>query len=147
MSDQPISPKSGAVSRRGPLDRPLLLYEDRCPFCRAAARLVARLDKGQRLSILPFDAPESAEHLVFLTEEQVRSSWQLIESDGRRLIKGHALVRLLSLLPSFAWLGKLLSVLRLQRLAALIDRAISKARPFLSRFVGDSPGPRRPPLT
>ncbi len=146
MTEQPISPISGAVSRGGPLDRPLLLYEDGCRFCRAAARLVARLDKDRRLSILPFDAPESAEHLVFLTEEQVQGSWQLIESNGRRLIKGEALVRLLRLLPSFAWLGKLLSLLRLQPLAGLIDHAISKARPFLSRFVRDAPGPRRPPL-
>ncbi len=140
-----VSPISGAVARGGSLEKPLLLYEDKCPFCRAAARLVERLDGREQLSILPFDDPQSAEHLVFLTEEQIQDSWQLIECDGRRLVKGRALVRLLGLLPAFAWLGKLLGVLRLYFLAGLIDRAISRSRPFLSRFVPDVPGPRRPP--
>ncbi len=146
MNDPAPSPVSGAVARRGSLTRPLLLYEDRCPFCRAAARLVARLDTHERLSILPFDDPEAAEHTVFLTESQLKDSWQLIETDGTRLVKGRALVRLLGLLPALAWLGRVLSSLHLYALAGVVDQAISKSRPFLSRLVRDAPGPRRPPV-
>jgi predicted DCC family thiol-disulfide oxidoreductase YuxK len=133
------------VARSGPLERPVVLYQDRCRFCRGAARLVSRLDRTEGLALLPYDDPEAAEFVVFLERGRIEESWQLIEVDGRRLTHGDALVRLLELLPATRWLGRALRAGRLTWLATALDRVISKARPFASRFVPDRPGPRRWP--
>lgn len=135
---------SGAVARTGPLARPVVLYQDRCRFCRGAARLVGRLD-DEVLALLPYDDPAAAEFVVFLERGRIEDSWQLIEPDGRRLTHGHALVRLLEVLPATRWLGRVLRVGRLTWLATAVDWLISKSRPYASRLVPDRPGPRRWP--
>jgi predicted DCC family thiol-disulfide oxidoreductase YuxK len=136
---------SGAVARSGPLERPVVLYQDRCRFCRGAARLVERLDKKGRLALLPFDDPSAAEFVVFLQRGRIEESWQLIEPDGRRFTHGHALVRLLEILAPTRWLGGALRAGRLTWLATRIDKVILRTRPFAARFVPDRPGPRRWP--
>jgi predicted DCC family thiol-disulfide oxidoreductase YuxK len=136
---------SGAVARSGPLARPVVLYQDRCRFCRGAARLVARLDSRAAVALLPYDDPEAAEFVVFLERGRIEESWQLIEPDGTRLTHGDAFVRLLEVLGRTRWLGRAMRAARLTRLAGVIDRVISKARPFAGRFVPDGPGPRRWP--
>lgn len=136
---------SGAVARSGPLERPLVLYQDRCRFCRGAARLVARLDRRERLALLPFDDPEAAQFVVFLERGRIEESWQLIECDGRRLTHGDAFVKLLETLDLTRRVAGFLRVTRLTRLAGLIDRLISRSRPHLARLVPDGPGPRRWP--
>lgn len=136
---------SGAVARSGPLERPVVLYQDRCRFCRGAARLVARLDTKKALALLPYDDPSAAEFVVFLERGRIEDSWQLVEPDGRRLTHGDALVRLLEILPATRWLGRVLRVGRLTWLATVVDWVISKSRPYASHLVPDRPGPRRWP--
>jgi predicted DCC family thiol-disulfide oxidoreductase YuxK len=136
---------SGAVARSGPLERPLVLYQDRCRFCKGAARLVARLDKHERLALLPFDDPDAAAFVVFLERGRIEESWQLIECDGTRLTHGDAFVRLLELINATRWVARLLRATRLTWLAGAIDKAISKSRPYLARAIPDRPGPRRWP--
>ena len=48
-------------------ERPVLLYDGGCRFCRFAARVVARLDFG-RLAFLPFDDPAAEPLLARLPE-------------------------------------------------------------------------------
>lgn len=103
------------------------------------------MDREGSLAILPFDAPEAAPFVVFLTEEQVRFSWQLIECDGRRLTKGPAAVRLMELLKPTRWLGRLCRPRPLTQLVGAIDHLVSISRPALSRVVPKGPGPRRWP--
>lgn len=103
------------------------------------------MDKDENLAILPFDDPNAAPFVVFLTEEQVRFSWQLIECDGTRLTKGPAAVRLMELLKPTRWLGKLCRPRLLTRLVGAVDHLISISRPQLSRVVPKVPGPRRWP--
>ena len=43
-----------------PPARPLLMFDGRCPFCRAAARLVASIDRGGRLALLSRDDDAAA---------------------------------------------------------------------------------------
>lgn len=83
--------------------------------------------------------------MVFLTEEQLRYSWQLIEPDGTRLTKGPAAVRLLQLLKPTRWLGRACRPRPLTRLVGLLDHWIKAARPLLSHCVPKGPGPRRWP--
>ncbi len=103
------------------------------------------MDKGGALAILPFDDPNAARFVVFLTEEQVKYSWQLIERDGTRLTKGEAAVRLLQLLKPTRWLGKACRPRALTWLVGRIDHLICIARPKLSHLVPKGPGPRRWP--
>jgi predicted DCC family thiol-disulfide oxidoreductase YuxK len=136
---------SGAVARSGPLERPLILYQDRCPVCRASARLLERLDKRGRLALLPFDDPAAAEFVVFLERGRIEESWQLIECDGRRLTHGDAFLRLLEIVDRTRWIARALKALRLERLAGAVDWAISRSRPYLARVVRNGPAPRRWP--
>ncbi len=103
------------------------------------------MDTDGSLAILPFDDPEAARFVVFLTEEQLKSSWQLIECDGTRLTKGPAAVRLMELLAPTRRLGRLCRPRPLTRLVGVIDHLVNLARPQLSRIVPRGPGPRRWP--
>ncbi|MDQ3914539.1 MAG: hypothetical protein M3323_04290 [Actinomycetota bacterium] len=103
------------------------------------------MDKDGSLAILPFDDPEAARFVVFLTEEQVRFSWQLIECDGTRLTRGEAAVRLMELLKPTRWIGRLCRPRPLTSLVGVIDHLVSVARPRLSHLVPKGPGPRRWP--
>lgn len=82
---------------------------------------------------------------MFLTEDQVRHSWQLIERDGARLVKGPAAVRLMELLRPTRRLGRLCRFPPLTWLVGAIDHLISLARPYLSHVVPKGGGPRRWP--
>ena len=75
----------------------------------------------------------------------MRYSWQLIEPDGTRLVKGAAAVRLLQLLRPTRWLGRACRPRPLTRLVGLLDHGVSLARPLLSHCVPKGPGPRRWP--
>lgn len=103
------------------------------------------MDKEGALAILPFDDPNAASFVVFLTEEQLKFSWQLIECDGTRLTKGAAAVRLMQLLRRTRWLGRLCRPRPLTRLVGWVDHLISINRPRLSRVVPKGDGPRRWP--
>ncbi|MFN2588556.1 MAG: hypothetical protein ABR613_10630 [Actinomycetota bacterium] len=103
------------------------------------------MDGDGCLAILAFDDPEAARFVVFLTEEQVRHSWQLIECDGTRLVKGEAAVRLMELLKPTRWIGRLCRPRPLTWLVGAVDHLVALARPALSRLVPKRPGPRRWP--
>lgn len=103
------------------------------------------MDRDGNLAILPFDDPNAARFVVFLTEDQVKFSWQLIECDGTRLTKGPAAVRLLELLKPTRWLGRLCRPRLLTKLVGAIDHLISIGRPQLSKIVPKGAGPRRWP--
>lgn len=91
---------------------------------------------------MPFDAPEAARFVVFLTEEELHKSWRFVQRDGNALIKGHAAVALLTELDVTRPLGRLLGLLRLQAVVGILYLAISRSRPLLSRLVRK----RRPAL-
>ncbi len=94
--------------------------------------------------MLPFDDPEAARWVVFLTEDEVKESWRIIEPDGTRLVKGEAGIALLEHLDVTRWLGRLLRALRLTPLVGAVDWVISKLRPWLSHLVKKGPPFRRP---
>ena len=108
--------------------RPLLLFDGGCPFCRSAARLVARLDRGQRLAMLDRDDEAAAPYVARIPEQDVQASWQLIEPTGVRLMHGPAAIRLLEYLPATGWLGRALRTLRLTALVTAVNR-LDESRP------------------
>jgi predicted DCC family thiol-disulfide oxidoreductase YuxK len=50
------------------------LFDGGCPFCRAAARLVARLDRGERLAMLDRDDDAAAPYVARIPEQDVQES-------------------------------------------------------------------------
>ena len=128
-----------------PPQRPLLLFDGGCPFCRAAARLVARLDRAGRLAMLDRDDEAAAPYVARIPERDVQQSWQLIEPSGLRLMHGPAAIRLLEYLPATGWLGRALRRLRLTASATAVNRLLGRIRKPLGRFFPDQERPRRWP--
>jgi predicted DCC family thiol-disulfide oxidoreductase YuxK len=128
-----------------PPQRPLLLFDGGCPFCRAVARLVARLDRRERLAMLDRDDDAAAPYVARIPEEDVQASWQLIEPTGVRLMHGPAGIRLLEYLPPTAWFGRALRRLRLTSSVTEVNRFLGRVRKPLGRFFPDQRRPRRWP--
>jgi predicted DCC family thiol-disulfide oxidoreductase YuxK len=64
------------------VERPVLLYDADCRFCRFAARAVARLDRRERLAFLPLDDPAAGALLAELPAEERFASWRMVRRDG-----------------------------------------------------------------
>jgi predicted DCC family thiol-disulfide oxidoreductase YuxK len=128
-----------------PPRRPLLLFDGGCPFCRAAARLVVRLDREERLALLSRDDEAAKPYSARVPDQQIEASWQLIEPTGVRLMHGPAAIRVLELLPLTRWLAFVLRTLRLTPLATAVNRFLSRIRKPLGRFFSNPQIPRRWP--
>lgn len=129
-------------------DRPVLLYDGHCRFCRASARAVAALDRGRSFAILPLDDPAAAALLASVPEERRGESMSVVKPDGWVLSAGDALIELTRLLPggdllaSAAWRNRWL-----RRLFGRGYRLVASHRALLSRVIPDGPAPvRRPTL-
>jgi len=65
-----------------PAPRPVLLYDGECRLCRFTARVVAWLDRGEELAILPFQDEAAAPLLAKLPESERSATWRLARADG-----------------------------------------------------------------
>jgi predicted DCC family thiol-disulfide oxidoreductase YuxK len=128
-----------------PPRRPLLMFDGGCPFCRATARMVARIDRGERLALLSRDDPDAAPYAARIPAEQVSSSWQLIEPDGVRSMHGPAAIRMLEHVRATRPLGRALRRLRLTPLATAANRLLGRVRKRLARCFPNPRVPRRWP--
>lgn len=127
------------------LRRPVVLYKGTCPFCRATARFLERLDSHERLGFLPFEDADAQRFLDPIPDDEREESWHMIKPGGMRLSGGDATVELMLHLDQFRWLGRVVKRLHLTFLVALAYRLVSRARGQLSRFLPGTPGPRRFP--
>ncbi len=126
------------------LERPVLLYDSDCRFCRWTIRVVQRLDRHGELAQLPMLDPEAAELLARLPTEQRYSSWHLALEDGSLVGRGAGLRDLLRALRLTRPVAPLVAVVP----DALLDRAyrtVAEHRSRLGRLVPDGPAPRRFP--
>jgi predicted DCC family thiol-disulfide oxidoreductase YuxK len=127
-------------------DRPVLLYDDDCRFCRASARAIAALDRRGSFAILPLDDPAAAALLASVPAERRCKSMSVVQPDGWVLSAGDALIELTRVLPG----GELLAsaAWRNRGLRRLFDRGyrlVADRRALLSRLAPDGPGPVRQP--
>lgn len=127
-------------------DRPVLLYDGDCRFCRASARAVAALDRRRSFAILPLDDPAAAALLASVPAERRGESMSVVRPDGWVLSAGDALIELTRVLPG----GELLAwaAWRNQGLRRLFGRGyrlVAGRRALLSRVTPDGPGPVRRP--
>ncbi len=105
------------------LGRPVLLYDAHCRFCRFTARLVSRLDRGERLAFLPLDDPAADELLRSIPAAERVASWRLVRRNGT--VSGYGWIR--------------------GRLPDAVYKVVARHRGHLGRLVPDGAAPRRYP--
>jgi len=120
----------------GPL--PALFYDDGCKFCRASAALMARIDRDQRISVLPFSDPDADRFLASLTPEERAASFHLVRRDLSVVSAGAAATELMRGAPGWGWLARLAR--RFAAVQGAIDRfyrVVANNRSHLGRLVPD----------
>ena len=128
-----------------PVERPVVLYKGTCPFCRATARLLERMDGHERLAFLPFEDADAHRFLDPIPEAERDASWHMIKPDGTRLSAGDATVELLLHLDRLRGVGRIVRTLHLTWAVGIFYWVVSRLRGQLSRFLPGTPGPRRFP--
>jgi predicted DCC family thiol-disulfide oxidoreductase YuxK len=89
-------------------ERPVVLYDADCGFCRwLLARLLA-WDRRGRLRPVAIDSAEGLRLLADLDESERNASWHLVQPDGERRSGGSAAAALLRTLSGGAPLAALL---------------------------------------
>ena len=121
------------------------MFDGGCPFCRALARLVARLDRTERLALLSRDDEAAAPYAVRVPAHQVAESWQLIEPTGVRMMHEPAAIRVLEYIPATRWLGRVLRRLGLTPVVTEVNRLLGRIRKPLAQFFPNPHLPRRWP--
>lgn len=127
------------------LERPLLVYDGGCRFCRASARSIAKLDRDKRLSFLPMHDERAAPFVVWVPASERFCSFHVIEPSGMAYSRGAAVIATLGLIRSTERLGRLLRVMRARRAVDLVYALVAANRGRVGRFVQDMPGPVRWP--
>jgi predicted DCC family thiol-disulfide oxidoreductase YuxK len=123
-----------------------MLYDGDCRLCRAAARIVAALDRDEALALVPLADGEAATLLSSVPEAARSERWWLVLRNGTPLPgdagAGHELLRELRLTRPVA---SVIGALRASRLLDALDVRVSRHRSRLGRLVPDGPAPRRFP--
>ncbi len=125
-----------------PASRPVLLYDSGCRLCRFTARVVARLDRGEELAILPFQDEAAAPLLMELPETERSATWRLARADGSLAGYGAGGPELLAAMRVTRPVGRLLGRVP-DRLLDRLYAVAARNRATLGRFVPDGPAPRR----
>ncbi len=81
------------------LDRPVLLYDGDCRFCRFMARGIEALDRHHGFGFLPFDDELASDLLAPLPGDEREHSMHLVFPDGGIASAGDALAELSGVLP------------------------------------------------
>lgn len=117
-------------------DRPVLLYDDGCRFCRAMAEVLLRLSRRSELAVLPWGHDQGREWLAGLEPSVRDASMHLKLPDGRLVSGNRVLEATLRHVRSLRW------VAALARRSRLVRRMLgsgygwaAKHRELLSRCV------------
>lgn len=129
-------------------DRPVLLYDDGCRFCRACVALMARWDRAGRMALLPWSEPLAREWMAALPAATRDRSMHVQEPEGPLRSGGDALIAVLAALPGSGWLARLAErVGPLRGTLAWGYALVARNRGPLSRVVPERPAVvRRPGL-
>ncbi len=128
------------------LDRPVLLYDGECRFCRFMARAIEALDRDRRFCYLPFADELALDLLAPVPADEREHSIHVVFPDGDIASAGDALAELSRVLP----LGGILTGAAHdhRRVRVAFHRAydlVADRRGQLSSVVPDVRGPLRRP--
>ena len=121
-------------------DRPALLYDDGCRFCRATVDAVRIWDGRRCLALLPWSDPLAREWMAALASDARERSMHVMQPDGVLLSGGDAFVAVIAVLPGLGWLARLAGrVDWVRRLLGGAYRLVAANRGPLSRIVPNRP--------
>ena len=105
----------------------VILYDGQCAFCRVCARVLRRLDRGDRLDLLDFNSRDADPLLAPVPEAKRRTALHVAEANGTIHSAGPALRQALAaaLGPSA---GQLLAIAVVARLVDSAYRAVAARR-------------------
>jgi predicted DCC family thiol-disulfide oxidoreductase YuxK len=109
------------------------------------ARVVATLDRDERLAFLSMDAPEGARWLEPLPEDLHRTTSLLVLPDGRYLHGAESLAALSGLVPAFRPFAEVMRRFGLETRVNELERLVARNRARLGKLVPNVPPPRRFP--
>lgn len=135
----------GQVAGQRP-DRPTLLYDDGCRFCRAMAEVLFRLARPRELAFLPWSAELAAGWLAGLEPALRDRSMHLKLPDGTLLSGNGVLAPTLRGVRGLKWIAWLAAnVPGTERLLAAAYGFVAGHREFFSRCVPSRPAVTRRP--
>ena len=123
---------TGASPANGNAARATLIYDGTCRFCSRLARAAARLDRDGRLELIASGDRAVPNRFPSLTPEACGAALQLVTPGGETRQGAAAVAGALSLLPGLGWLGALLRLPGVRRLAALAYGVIARHRHCLA---------------
>lgn len=110
-----------------------LLFDGRCGMCSAWRAWIARHDRGDRITLLPYQDP-AARHLApGVPPERFEGEMQLILPDGQVVGGATAIAEALRVLPGYRWLGALLRWPPVLGVARRVYAFIARNRRRISR--------------
>jgi acetyl esterase len=113
-------------------DRPTLIYDGECGFCRQSLDVVRRWDREHRLATIPFqDRARVADFGLPLPA--LAAAMHLVLPDGRVLAGADAAPEILRLLPGKRWMALLFRLPGVLPLARWIYARIAERRHCLVR--------------
>ena len=115
------------------MDRVLVLYDDRCGFCRWSASRIAAWDRSGRLGFAPIRGVVGEERLAGMDPARRDGSWHLITRDGRVASAGAAVPLLLRELPGGGPLSLIADAL--PRVTDRAYRAVARRHGGLGRLL------------
>jgi predicted DCC family thiol-disulfide oxidoreductase YuxK len=113
------------------MDGVIVLYDDRCGFCRWSVSKIMAWDRAPRVRFAPIRSSEGEARLEGIDRRD--SSWHLVTRDGRVVSAGAALPFLLRELPGGRPLARLTGAL--PRSTDRAYRAIARRRGHLGRIL------------
>ena len=87
--------------------RPIVVYDGECQFCRRQTERIRRYDRHDRLECVPRQTPWLTDRFPELADDDFNTGMRLIMPDGRIYVGAdsvHQIVRQLPVLSWFAWL-------------------------------------------
>ena len=115
-------------------ERPALIYDGECGFCRDAVALVARWDRDHRVALIPFQ--DRAQVAAFaLPLPALAAAMHLVLPDGRVFAGADAAAELLRLLPGKRWLADTFALPGVLPVARRVYAWIAERRHCLVRGV------------
>ena len=127
-------------------DRPTLLYDDGCRFCRAMAEALYRMARTEELAFLPWSS-HIAEAWFGDLEPQLRDLSMHLKLPGGALVSGNAVLgATLAHVRGLKWIAWIARDVRAAgSLLAWAYGLVARHREFLSKFVPDRPPVIREP--
>lgn len=142
MNEQATDSSAPTTARSPRPDRPTLLYDDGCRFCRAMAECLFHLARPRDLAFLPWSSPVARAWISGLEPAVRDASMHLKLPDGSLVSGNGVFARTLAQVRGLRWLAWLAARAPVfQGLLATVYSLAAGHREFLSRCV-----PYRPPV-